>query len=408
VHFLYEVTVHHLPNFIAVANHRKTTFFNGLKPNILRFLALFLLFLLLAFSVSATPVVPIAKREARTIDIAITQRSEAEGALEAKQKALAEAERKAVFAALDKVDTKHAREMYRTIRAEDMSQFVISLTTTREVQKAGSYEADILYRIDEEKILALMGHTESLNATAAGDPTGNGLLILPSYDAGGSLLLFEKENIWRAIINNVALEVGQGLLVLPFGDKDDKALLNDATILAGDRAALTALARRYGTRNVVIAAARSRNVEGMPVVEITLRKPAGRAPEEPIVLMYKADSALETLDIVLARAAKDVTLKLRESLEDYSLFASPKDKAHKSVVIRAQYRSGDEWRRMLRAFESVPTLEALQVGSVGVNTAQLTLFFKGESNLIQRTLQARNMTVEEAGAFWVVRSSELR
>ncbi len=338
---------------------------------------------------------------AETLDVPVTVKATKQSAEEAKQQALAEGERQAVFAGLDKLSPKQSRALYKSIQGSDLSRFVVAFTITRAVQKAGYYEADMLYRLDKDKLTALLGEQQGAAATPAGDPTGHGLLILPPYDAGGKLMLFEPENLWRAILNNVALEVGQGTLVMPFGDKMDKAALDDAALLAGSKEVFARLAQRYGTRNVVIATATSREKDGVSRLELRLRKP-GANQQDDLVLPYVASSPAETLDLLMSRAARDVSLKLRGTVEDYSLFATPEDRKLKTLVARADYHQGQEWRGMLAILQSLPGLDHLTVDAVGPANAKVTLFYRGEVSLIERALVAHMMTVAKEKNFWVI------
>jgi Uncharacterized protein conserved in bacteria (DUF2066) len=338
---------------------------------------------------------------AETVDITVTAKATKQSAEEAKAQVLNDSQRTAFYMALEKTAPKQARDLYRKLRGSPLSRFIASFTIGREVQKAGYYEADVTYRFDRSALMGLVGEDQGLNADA-GVPTGNGLLIIPPYDPGEKLVLFEPQNLWRAILNKVALEVGQGTLVMPFGDEKDIAILSDETVLSGDPKTLAALARRYGTRNVVIAFARSRVTEKGLLVEVVLRKAGGKKQDE-IIKRYKAYSQDDTLDKVLGRAALATSLRLRKSLEEYSLFGTPEDRKLKGLVIRAEYQFGHQWRQIQKMLEAAPGLHHLEVGAVGTTFAQATLFYRGSKSDIQQMLLARNLKVDTSKEYWVVR-----
>jgi Uncharacterized protein conserved in bacteria (DUF2066) len=354
------------------------------------------LFLFLFFLFIALPA------DAETIESKVTVKSTKETAIEAKQAVLAEGEQRAFFMALEQIAPNKGREIYRRVGGANITSFVASFTIDREIQKSGYYEADITYRFDKEKLRGLLGEETSLVKGEDGIPTGEGLLIIPLYEVEEKLVLFDPENAWRAILNNVALEVGQGTLVLPYGDKQDVALLDDQAVLTAGRDLLMPMAKRYGTRNVVIAFSKSGKVNGKLQLDVSLRKAGGQA-EDATVLHYVAKSAVETLDLLMARAAKDVSLKLRNSLDAYGLFGTSEDKKLKGLVIRAEYANAKEWQNIRKVLESAPQLERLDIGAVGVTFAQVTLFYRGTEALIQRALLAQNLTVDTSNAYWVVR-----
>ncbi len=343
-----------------------------------------------------------AVEEVETVDINLTVKGTQDVLADSKKQAINEGEKGAFYKALMKLAPKQARDIYRKLRGEDITRYVVSFTIEREVEKAGYYEADITYRFNKPMLEQVIGVDKGI-ADADGIPTGNGLLIIPPYDTGeADIWLFERENLWRAILNNVALEVGQGLLVMPFGDPRDVTLLSDNVILSGDEETLAQLARRYGTRNVVIAFARSREVDDKPLVEVVLRKAGGKKSEE-MVLQYPGRLAEDTLDLLLARAAREVSLKLRESIDDFSVFGVSEADKVKPLVVRAEYGYGRDWRKILETMETLPGLESIEVGAVATHYAQVTLLHRGSQAMVNKAMLARGLNVDTSNTYWVVR-----
>ncbi len=338
------------------------------------------------------------------IEIPLSVTAKADTAADARKEALVSGERKAFYAALAKIAPTQARDIYRKLRGKDLSQYLDSLTVTREVQRAGSYEADVTYRVNEESIKQFIEQEKGIFAGTDEEapPQGAGLLIIPPYDAGNELLLWERENLWRAILNNVALEVGQGTLVMPFGDPRDISILEDEVIFSGDKQALSTMAKRYGTRNVVIALARSRQEGGKYLVEVTLRKAGAKASEE-VTMQYKASDTAETLDMLLTRAARDSAEQLVNASQSFSLFGVKEADKVKPIVMRLEYNTGKQWRDMLGTLETLPGLSSLDIGAVGVNAAEATIFYKGSESMISRSLVTRGFSVDDSKKYWVVR-----
>ncbi len=353
--------------------------------------------LLLCFSFGAHAKLP------ETIDVPITVKADNQNAKIApentKKTAIYDGQRQAFYAAISKVAPTNAKNIYRALRTEDLSAYLQSYTINREVVSEGAYEADIVYRFNRDKLNTITGAERTVDDNA--DPTGEGLLILPIYDVGASLLLFERGNQWRYALNDAALEVGQGQMVMPFGDVRDQNITNAQSVVAGEKASLASMARRYGTRNVVIAAAK----QGEQSLRVSLNR-AEADKGEVINLDFKAEAG-ETIEGLLQRAAQATAAKLRDSISDYSLFAPNDANKLKAIVLRAEFENGKQWRYMLEAMRSLPNLERLDLGAVGLQVAQATLLYKGEEGVMRAKMLAkmleRGLIIDDSGEYWVVR-----
>ncbi len=334
-----------------------------------------------------------------TIPIDITVQSSRDTIAQAKKQSMQDGEKQALYQAMNTLAPGKARSLYKSLRGKDITRFVRSYTVTREVVRSGYYEADVTFRFDKSMLHRLTG-TKDKDTPQEG-AAGDALLIVPPYDTGGDMLLFDRANLWRAILNNVALEIGQGALVMPFGDPRDEAALTDESIIAPDVQEMARLASRYGTRNVVIAYARSRMFENKPIVEVILRKPGGKKEDER-VLQYKARSEDETLDLMLARAARDVSLRLRDDIEHYTLFGDNEQNRIKGLVLRLEYQHGREWRNMRRMLDTMPGLVKLSVGAISTDYAQVTLMYRGTPELIKKALLAQGFTVNTEHDYWLL------
>lgn len=84
------------------------------------------------------------------------------------------------------------------------------------------------------------------------------VLVIPIYETGGEPVLWREPNPWRAAWSEVPPPGGLVPVVVPYGDVADIRDLPPEQAVAGDAAALTRIAERYGARDAVIARARPR------------------------------------------------------------------------------------------------------------------------------------------------------
>ncbi len=335
-------------------------------------------------------------------DVPLSVTANADTLADAKSKALRDGQRKAFYAGLTKFAPKQARDIYRDFRDKDVTSFVPEYKITREVEKAGYYEADVTYAVSDKEVKELVKSRQGIFAGEDNDaaPKGNGLLIIPAYDAGGQLMLWERENLWRQALNNSAVEKGKGLLVMPFGDPRDISVLDDTAILTDNMEALKSSASRYGTRNVVISTARLREQNGTPVLEVLLRS-AGSGKNAETKKQYTAKAA-ETAPMLIARAADETALTLAESLDKYSLYGQRAEDRLKPLVVRFEYQTGKQWRELQNMFTRLSNVKKVDIGLVGVNRAEVTFIYKGEAGNIKSLFAGQGYQVDTSKDYWVI------
>jgi Uncharacterized protein conserved in bacteria (DUF2066) len=330
----------------------------------------------------------------KLLEIDIIAKSNQNDADYAKKVALSDAKKQALYQALLKLAPKRAREIYRNLRSNDLNAYIHSYTINRQKQKAGYYEAEVKFRFYKSKLQEVVGIEEGIVNTEA-DPEGEGLLIIPLFQTGEKLLLFEQGNEWRYALNDVALEVGQGDLVMPFGDVRDQAVINTQAALAASVPSMVKIARRYGTRNVVVATAKLDMSGELPKVKVNLHRVGGQK-DSNISKDYNARDERESLMSLFNRAATDTAMRLYHSINDYSLFGESEANKLKALVIRAEYPNGRKWREMLQKLETLPSLVRSDVGMVSTNSAQITLLYRGDDGVIKGAIAARGLSLQEA------------
>jgi hypothetical protein len=341
------------------------------------------------------------KQPVPSLDIKVMVKAEKGDAKSAKEAAIVDGLRQAFYQALLQLAPAQARDVYRKLRGADYMRYVQSYTIDKEVAKAGSYEAQILFRFDRAKLQDAIGIDTGL-ADSLEDPEGEGLLIIPAYRVGDQMLVFEQGNQWRLILNNIALEVGQGALVMPFGDVRDQQTVTLEALLAKDKESFKKMARRYGTRNVVIATATSEVQGEQMVAQVRLSRIGGKK-EDDTILQVKENTATQTLEGLLAKIAQATAVKLQATIQDYSLFGmSEKNKVH-AIVLRAEFEHGFQWRYMHERLQNVPNLVKLDVGAVGVDFAQATIFHRGNPSIVTHYLQQQGLIINDSTyKYWVV------
>ena len=332
-------------------------------------------------------------------EVTVDVEARGESALLARASGLKQAESAALLKLLKEIYPDKAGEIVAKVGPDKAGQLVSSFHVVKEKSLAHSYAAQISYVFDREKVDRLIAEERGL----APQIDSKALLILPVWQQGSELLLWEPKNRWRHIMSTVAMQEGRGKLVMPFGDPRDAIILSHETLLAGDRKAMVALAERYGVRNVVIAQARNVAPENEPpLLRVMLRRPGMKEEAEPTVIEFEAGPDTQTEKQLLESAAREIAQRLAESTTQYSLFADEEAEKIKARVARAEYRHNREWMQIKRAFDGLPGVEYMDIGAISPSFAQVTFYFRGSDAMIRRALMTRGIEVSDAEQYWVI------
>ncbi len=317
----------------------------------------------------------------------------------AKSKALADARWRAFVILLERIAPDEAADIARKVTREQAATLVKSSQVRDENSRAEQYAATVAYLFDEMKVGVLLLEATGISSSVESDA----LLILPVYEDGGHLMLWETENAWRNTLNRVALHQGQGKLIMPFGDPKDTLAIDHQTVLSGHRQTLARLATRYGTKNVVIALARNlqKSEADQPHLEVVLRR-AGANKEDEEIFDYPASARMRGLPQLMKFAAEDISVRLLRRTGEFSLFYDEEARQVQARVIRAEFHNGREWSRIRQLLENLPNADYLDLGAVAPGHAQLTLFFKGPDDVIREAIRVRGLDFSERDGYWVV------
>jgi hypothetical protein len=170
----------------------------------------------------------------------------------ARGQALAEGQAKAFELLLQRLTLSEHRPRIGVVDGARLAALIQGFEIARERASATRYvgEMTVLFRSAQVRKLlrdAAVPYSETEAAP---------LLIVPVFEQGADLLLWEEVNPWRSAWAGV---VGGGAivpLVLPAGDLGDSALLDAGSAISGDKEKIARLAGRYGLNDVLVAFAR--------------------------------------------------------------------------------------------------------------------------------------------------------
>jgi hypothetical protein len=221
------------------------------------------------------------------------------------------------------------------------------------------------------------------NTTRAPLMHEDAMLILPIWQDGNVFRLWETENIWKLIWNDVILRHGEGVLVSPFGDKRDIEDTNGVRALKSDITLLEPLATKYGTAQIGIMFANIDPNDPKQVLKVTLKTLRASGNTEQ-VFSYSLHPN-ETLNMQMQRAAEDIALKMRRDRDGPS---GALDEQINTLNVRMQGVTMKQWESIRIKLLKIPAMQNVELVKVSYFDTTLNLTYRGTPELLGKMLAA--------------------
>jgi hypothetical protein len=193
----------------------------------------------------------------------------ADNAVAAREKAIAEGERKGLEQLLKNLTSPEDAKSLPQITDKIAGPLVQDFEVESEHASSVRYVATLGFRYRPDGVKALL---QNMHAVTARAPT---VLVVPVYRAAGGDLLWQANNGWRLAWKDAPARAGMVPVVLPEGSAEDAQDFTAADLTNRDK--LLALAGRYkaGSAVVVMAVASSASGDPQAGMQITLSDGGG-------------------------------------------------------------------------------------------------------------------------------------
>lgn len=320
--------------------------------------------------------------------------------LDAQEKAIDYAKKRAFFLTLSRIAPERAEAIAKSLTSEQINSIVRGYELMNEKitpDNPNAYLAQYKVSVSEPMIRRLLAQEgESVNEA-------NPMLILPVLREGDSLMLWEDENQWRKVWNNTALESGEGILIVPYGDPNDLLAVSAATVLSAGFAALKPMADRYGAGEVVIVEAALVKQQSPQGVGLLLRR-LGEGVDKTKSLYFEVDSQNQTAESLLPMAARAAATQLKEIARTYQGNQLRRVANAKKLQLRAEFTRLDEWVRIKNKLESLTRVVELHIGQIGTDHANATLLYETTPEMMADIMRASGLFLTQGKDEWVVRA----
>lgn len=312
---------------------------------------------------------------------------------DAQQKATDYAQKRAFFLLLSKLAPEKAATIAKSLSDQQVLSNIRGYEVIQDKLDGNRYIANYRVSVSEDMIERLL--TKDTPQADAGDPSH--ILLLPVYtDEHQHTMLWEPENMWRSMVNSTALERGEGLLLVPYGDPIDMQAADAATILSSSYDALKQMADRYGAQEIVIAHAQVQPNATPAALKISLRR-LGSHFDKTKDLYMEAQSDTDSAESIFPGAAQAMTEQLKEIARYYRGDQEKRIADAKQLKVQASFRRLSDWVQMQQSLAKLPRVIKLQVDQISVQSAQATLFYDGTPEAMMQIMQANGLHVSTQG-----------
>lgn len=346
----------------------------------------------------------------------------AETASSARSIALAAGQREAFRRLLDRLTAQSDRARLPAPDAQTMESVVQALEIDNEKTSAVRYLADLTVTFRPDAVRSWLRS----NAIPYAETRSRPVLVLPVLLRGGTYVLWDEPNPWRAAWSSLPSRDGLVPLAVPVGDLEDLSDVTAQQAVDGDRAALAQIAARYGAGDVLVAVgeAEGDGPSGLSVAASRIRPDVMPAPApgaesaagataptaptapsatsdasmqdgpSPIVLAFRRGEG-ESADALMARAALGVSDAVEDAWKAENLIHWGQLGRLRAAI---PLTGLSDWLSVRGSLDSMAIVDTYRVIALTRDSADVEIDYLGGVNQLSQALAQRNLTLEDAAA----------
>lgn len=310
---------------------------------------------------------------------------------DAQEKAIDYAKKRAFFLMLNKLAPEKANDLASTMTTEQIYQHIRGYEVIQDKVVDNYYIAKYKVSVSEDLVKRMLVSDESETSLET-----NPMLVIPVLNDASRLMLWEGDNIWRSIWNTVALERGEDILIMPFGDPDDMAMVDASTVLSYGYESMSELAKRYGAGEIVVVSATYQPDRSPIGVLVTLRRLGPDGLDKIKDVYFEGQRKDDTFTLIMSDAAKQVADQLKEVAKQFQGEQERRLAEASEVKIRAEFRRLTDWVSMQAKLRTLPRAVQLTVDKIDIQTADATLFYTGTPEMMEQIMFANGLKVQHS------------
>jgi hypothetical protein len=221
------------------------------------------------------------------------------------------------------------------------------------------------------------------------------IVLLPVYRSGSAARLWDAPNPWHGAWLNYEGGDTDIPVIVPFGDVADVVDIDAERALAGDRAALSAIARRYGAGGTLVAVAEPTN-QGLSVRLL----PYGADAAGPPAQLTIPDGAEPGLyPAAVERVAERIALSW------FTGPGAPTTGPQNRLAVLVPLASSADWFRTRSRLSRVMPVTDTTVVSLSAQEAVIELVYRGSEAQLREALSRAGLSLRQGAEAMELRAT---
>jgi Uncharacterized protein conserved in bacteria (DUF2066) len=333
----------------------------------------------------------------------------ADSAAAAREAARIDGQRRALMAVIERLSG--ASEASKPPKLDDkaITDMVASFEVANERMSAVRYVADYTFHFRPSKVRRLVRVAESApadnsskspgeNAGKTSGESGNRpIVVLPVYQDGPNLTLWDDPNAWRAAWAQRPAGSAPSRLTLPLGDAGDLAAIDAEKAGAGKSEALTSIAQRNGASEAVVALATARH-QGSKLagLDVSVKRYRSGHLVDTQASSYEADPGESEGDL-LSRAANAVATDIESGTKKN---AAPRSDQQASLAVTVPITSLGEWLQVRDRLAAVTAIRKVDLLSLSRQEAKIEVKYVGTQDQLRSSLAEVKLDLGGGDPVW--------
>jgi hypothetical protein len=370
------------------------------------------LLLLLALAMQAVPACAEASDEAYSATVKVD--ATADTAAAARESARTDGQRRALTAVIERLSGSPETTKLPKLDDKAITDLVDSFEVANERMSAVHYVADYTFHFRPSKIRRLVRVADSAapdsggkttaesGAKTSGDADNRPIVVLPVYNDGASLVLWDDPNEWRSAWAQRSSGSGPTRLTLPLGDAKDLALIDAAKAQSGVSEALNSVAQRNGGSEAVVAVATTRRQGGdLAGIEVSVKRYRSGRLVDTQGRSFDANPGEGEADFlrrVADAAAADIENSSRSNTDSHT-------DQQASLAVIVPINSLGDWLRVRDRLASITSIRKVNLLSLNRQEARIEVKYVGSQDQLKSSLSEVSLDLGGGDPLWRIQSS---
>lgn len=324
-----------------------------------------------------------------------------ESASLARKKALTQASSIAFQRLLERLTLIEDRERLPRLDQDEISSFVSSFDVADEKTASKRYLAKLSYKFKRTDVRNLLKDFNLPFAETLSKP----VLILPVYQAAGTIALWDDPNPWRMAWARATEFEGLVPLLRPQGDLADVGSIGPEQAIQGDRQRLQAIADRYETGAVIVTYAKLRldAAVARQRLEVSVTR-FGNDPEPITDELTYHQAEQEQMPAFLDRAAMAVGEHIENTWKQDNLLKLNRPNIAAFAVPITGIK---DWLLIQDRLKGVALIRKSDLVLLSLDEARINVHYAGDPEQLRVALGQADLTMVQEEGEWVIYLSDI-